>query len=47
MVPADVLQVLFSSSIMYGNFMTIDHRAFIRKIAEENEARIAMVRACH
>jgi hypothetical protein len=36
-------QVLFSSSIMYGNYMTIAHRSFVRKIEEENQARVRMV----
>lgn len=37
-------QVLFSSSIMYGNYMTIAQRRLMAKQEEENQRRVQMVR---
>lgn len=40
-------QVLFSSSIMYGNYMTIKQRRLLAQQEAENTHRIRMVQVGH
>ncbi len=42
-------QVLFSSNIMYSNYLSINQRMQITHHEEQNQARVALVRSlsCH